>query len=109
MSIGGSMKTVAVRSTRSKHFLPLLVLVMSVAPLHAATQIVLARDAHPAGEFRGVVDVAVSPGIDNASVTITVDGQKLVDGLHAPYHVAIDLGPNVVEHKIGVSVFAPDK
>lgn len=103
------MKTVAARSTRSNHFLPLLVLVMSVAPLHAATQIVLARDAHPAGEFRGVVDVAVTPGIDNASVTITVDGQKLVDGLHAPYHVAIDLGPNVVEHKIGVTVLAPDK
>jgi Ca-activated chloride channel family protein len=71
----------------------------------AATQILLQRGA-PAdqpGEFSGVVDLAVDPGFDNAKVTVTVDGQKVAEGLMSPYHVIVDLGPAALQHRITVS------
>lgn len=103
------MKTAAVlRSSTSRHLASLIVSFSLAAPLHAGTQLLLSRDSTPTGEFKGVVDVAVSPGFDNATVAITVDGQKLVDSLHAPYHVSIDLGPTAVEHEITVVAVTPD-
>lgn len=103
------MKAVAVlRSQRSRVLTCLFVLIGSVAQLDAATQLLLARDSTPSGEFKGIIDVSVSPGFDNAIVAISVDGEKIVDSLHAPYHVSIDLGANVVEHHISVTALTPE-
>src|SRR5579864_7079161 len=63
-------------------------------------QLVLDRDHAPAGQIKGVVDLVVDPGIDAARVNITVDGQTVVEGLGTPYHVTVDFGPTVVQHKI---------
>ncbi|MGZ5440369.1 MAG: VWA domain-containing protein [Thermoanaerobaculia bacterium] len=75
----------------------------------AATQLVLTRGDHNqhAGEYTGVVDLAIDPGIDNARVTVTVDGQKVVTNLPAPYRVSVDFGPAPVQHKITITASAP--
>ena len=57
----------------------------------------------------GVVDLTVSPGFDGARVTVIVDGQKLTDGLRSPYHVTVDFGPTVVEHKISVIAYSGER
>lgn len=75
----------------------------------ATTQLVLDRggpDQHE-GEYSGVVDLAIDPGIDNAKVTVTVDGQKVVTNLLAPYRVSVDFGPSPVQHKITITASAP--
>ena len=77
--------------------------VICVQSAFATTQLLLSRDSKPEGEFKGVVDLAIVPGIDHATVTVTVDGQKLADSLHAPYHLPVDLGPTPVEHKITIT------
>ena len=77
--------------------------------LDAATQVVLSRDSQPAGEITGVVDLAVRPGFDDGKVTITVDGQKIADGLRSPYRVTVDFGPSPVEHKIGITALTAQK
>jgi Ca-activated chloride channel homolog len=71
-----------------------------------ATQIVLARNSEHelAGDYSGVVDLAVDPGLDNAKVTVTVDGQKVAENLLSPYHVAVDFGPIAIQHRISVAV-----
>jgi len=58
--------------------------------------------------INGVVDLTVSPGFDDARVTVVVDGQKLAEGLRSPYHVTVDFGPTVVEHKISVIAYSGD-
>ena len=75
----------------------------------ANTQIVLERGSQRdrSGQYTGVVDLAIHPGFDNASVTVTVDGQKIADGLLSPYHVVIDFGPTAIEHKIVVTARSP--
>jgi VWFA-related protein len=75
----------------------------------ASTQIVLQRgnQGHP-GEYKGVVDLAIDPGIENARVTVTVDGQKVADGLVSPWHVMVDFGSAPLQHKIAVTVKAPN-
>ena len=92
----------------NKYGYPLLFAVVATtiicsAHASAATQLLLSRDSHAVGEYKGIVDLAVNPGFDNAVVTISVDGQKLADSLHSPYHAAVDLGPSPVEHKITVT------
>lgn len=105
------MKSVAViRSSQNRYSVALIVILLCVTPGYAATsRLLLSRDSSPSGEYSGVVDLAVSAGIDDATVTIAVDGQKLVDGLHSPYHVSIDLGPAVVEHKVTITAITADK
>jgi VWFA-related protein len=49
------------------------------------------------------VDLTIVPEFDDARVTVTVDGQKIVEGLRAPWHVPIDFGPVPVEHKIVIT------
>jgi len=70
----------------------------------AISQLLLDRDRAPEGQIKGVVDLTVNPGLDDARVTIVVDGQKVVEGLRSPYHLPVDFGPNIVEHKISVVV-----
>jgi Ca-activated chloride channel family protein len=75
----------------------------------AATQLVLKRsdlNQHP-GEYTGVVDLAIDPGVDGAKVHVTVDGQKIATNLLAPYHLNVDFGPTPVQHKITVTAISP--
>src|SRR5919202_1792477 len=84
-------------------FLASLALLLA-SPLPAATnQLVLSRDVQPPAEVKGVVDVTVVPGFDDARVTITVDGQQVSAGLRTPWHLPIDFGPEPVEHHIVVT------
>jgi Ca-activated chloride channel family protein len=75
----------------------------------ANTQIVLERGSQRdhSGEYKGVVDLAINPGFDNAKVTVTVDGQKIADGLLSPYHVVADFGPTAVQHRISITARSP--
>ena len=75
----------------------------------AATQLVLKRGDHNqhAGEFTGVVDLAIDPGIDSAKVTVTVDGQKIATNLLSPYHLNVDFGPTPVQHRITITATSP--
>src|SRR5215831_13014263 len=77
----------------------------------AATRLVLSRDgdADRATDYRGIVDVSVNPGVDDAHVSIAVDGQKLADGLRSPYKVTVDFGPTAVEHRITVTAWTKEK
>ena len=61
-----------------------------------STQLLLQRGSQSdqPGQYSGVVDLAIDPGFDNAKVTVTVDGQKVADGLMSPYHVVVDLRPD---------------
>ena len=94
------MKSVAVS------ILSLLITTTAVAN----TQILLKRGSQQerAGEYTGVVDLAIDPGFESAKVTVLVDGQKVADGLRSPYHVVVDFGPAAVQHKIIVQVTPPN-
>jgi hypothetical protein len=79
-------------------------------PAAATTQLLLSRDSRqPVDNYQGVVELVVSPGFDNAIVAIALDGQKLIEGLHSPYHVTVDLGDKAIEHKIAVNASSADK
>jgi Ca-activated chloride channel family protein len=88
-------------------FLTTLLLTTSVA---AGTQIVLQRgsQADQTVQYRGIVDLTIDPGFDNAKVTVTVDGQKVADGLTSPYHLVVDFGPTPLQHKITISAKGPN-
>ena len=82
-----------------------LLSLLITATATASTQLVLTRGGqndHNA-EYSGVVDLVVDPGIENAKVTVTVDGQKLATNLLAPYRLTVDFGPTPVQHKITVT------
>jgi Ca-activated chloride channel family protein len=76
----------------------------------ASTQIVLQRGGQSDhdGQYHGVVDLAIDPGFDNAKVTVTVDGQKVAEGLTSPYHVVVDLGAAPLQHKITIAAKGPN-
>ena len=87
-----------------------LLIFLAVTTAEAAnTQILLTRgnQSELAGEYSGVVDLAVDPGIENSKVAVLVDGQKLAADLRAPYHVVVDFGPTPIQHKITVVVTPP--
>src|SRR6266849_8261170 len=76
----------------------------------ATTQLFLARDSQAAmNDLTGVVDLNINPGFDDGRVTITVDGQKIAEGLRSPYRVTVDFGSSPVEHKISVTAVTADK
>ncbi len=83
----------------------LLTTILFAAGAAASTQIVLQRgnQTDQPGQYQGVVDLAIDPGFDNAKVTVTVDGQKVAEGLTSPYHLVVDLGPTPLQHKITIS------
>lgn len=74
--------------------------------LSAGTQLLVTRNrdvTQPLStQYKGLVDVTVDPGFDDARVTLTVDGVKLAEALRSPYKVTIDLGSAAVEHKLVV-------
>ncbi|HET8775418.1 MAG TPA: VWA domain-containing protein [Thermoanaerobaculia bacterium] len=75
----------------------------------AATQLVLKRgdQSQHAGEYTGVVDLTIDPGVEGAKVNVTVDGQKIATNLLAPYHINVDFGPTPVQHKISITAISP--
>src|SRR5688572_14785473 len=83
---------------------------LAAAPASATTQLLLTRgEKSDSSSIKGVVDLTVNPGFDNARVTIAVDGQKIAEGLVSPYRVVVDFGPVVVQHKIAVTATTPSR
>lgn len=93
------------RSRRTRTILPALSLafLLAASANAAATQLIIGPDSPPASDVKGLVDLTIVPQLDDARVTLTVDGQKIVDGLRSPWHVPVDFGPLAVEHKIVVT------
>ena len=85
-----------------------LFLLATPARATALRQLILARDTQPniAEDVKGLVDLTIVPGFDDARVAVTVDGQKIAEALRQPWHLPVDFGPLAVEHKIVVTVFA---
>src|SRR6266540_98494 len=82
----------------------------SLTAAHASTRLLLSRGEQPPSvEYKGVIEITVSPGFDDARVSITVDGQKIADAMQSPYKVIVDFGPTAVEHRIGVSATGANK
>jgi hypothetical protein len=75
----------------------------------STTQLLLNRDSKPEGVIKGVVDLTVSPGFDDARITVSVDGQKLAEGLRSPYHLTVDFGPSAPEHKITITAHGSNR
>ncbi|HEU4521490.1 MAG TPA: VWA domain-containing protein [Thermoanaerobaculia bacterium] len=87
-----------------------IAILLWAVPAFASQQLVLTRGKAPAStSYLGVVDLLVDPGIEDARVWISVDGQKIAEGLGYPYRVSVDLGPMAVEHKIAVTVIDSKK
>jgi hypothetical protein len=74
------------------------------------TQLILERNSQPnlASDIKGAIDLTIVPGIDDARVTVNVDGQTIADGLRSPWHIPVDFGPLAVEHKIAVTAIGAD-
>jgi VWFA-related protein len=90
----------------------LVTLLITATTVSAAnTQLLLKRGdaADQAGEYKGIVDLTIDPGLENAKISIAVDGQKMVDSLLSPYHVHVDLGPTALQHRITVTAVAGGK
>ncbi|HJQ40706.1 MAG TPA: VWA domain-containing protein [Thermoanaerobaculia bacterium] len=90
-------------------FLASFLVVVYATAAAAGSQIVLERgkQTEVAGEYSGVVDLAIDPGVDNAKVAVLVDGQKVAAELLSPYHLVVDFGPTAIQHKITVQVTTP--
>jgi Ca-activated chloride channel family protein len=75
----------------------------------ANTQLTLTRggSAENADEYTGVVTLVIDPAIENAKVTVTVDGQRVATNLLAPWRITVDFGPTPVQHKITVTATSP--
>jgi VWFA-related protein len=89
-----------------------ITLFLLTTPLRAASpqQLLLARDSQPnlTEDIKGPIDLTIAPGIDDARVAVTVDGQKIAEALRSPWHLPVDFGPLPVEHKIVVTVTGDD-
>jgi Ca-activated chloride channel homolog len=95
---------------RSNVAISLIFIILFALPATAANQLILKRgETAERGELVGVIDVAVDPGIENAKVWITIDGQKIAEGIMWPHRVNVDFGPTAVEHKIAITAIGPNK
>ncbi|HSY51446.1 MAG TPA: VWA domain-containing protein [Thermoanaerobaculia bacterium] len=98
--------------SRKTRFILLPVITLAIllaAPANAAAiQLIIGPDSPPVADIKGLVDLTILPGIEDARVTLTVDGQKIVDGLRSPWHVPVDFGPLPVEHRIVVTAVGAD-
>jgi Ca-activated chloride channel family protein len=100
------------RRRSDRQLLALCIFLASIAAAGnaATTQLFLTRESQAAtSDLTGVVDLTINPGFDDGRVTITVDGQKIAEGLRAPYRVTVDFGPSPVEHKITVVALSAEK
>jgi len=103
------------QQSRSTHlsFAITLTLLLATSATAAPDQLILGRDTAPPAGIKGPIDLTINfatvPDFDDARVTVTVDGQKIVEALRSPWHVAVDFGPQPVEHKIVVTATADQK
>ncbi|MEO8380148.1 MAG: hypothetical protein ABI779_10835, partial [Acidobacteriota bacterium] len=75
----------------------------------AGTRLLLERGIqtdHPS-PYIGVVELVIDPGIDNAKVTVTVDGQRVATSLLSPWRLTVDFGPAPVQHRIAIQATTP--
>ncbi|MEA2339462.1 MAG: hypothetical protein QOE82_3469, partial [Thermoanaerobaculia bacterium] len=84
-------------------------LLLATTAAAAPDQLILGRDTTPPADVKGPIDLTIVPDFDDARVTVTVDGQKIVEGLRSPWHVPVDFGAMPVEHKIVVTATGADK
>src|SRR5262245_34253715 len=99
-----------IRSRASRNLLLLILTLVTITAASAGPkQLILSRDSKPEGELKGVVDVVISPGFEDARVSVAVDGQQIADNVFAPYHIPIDFGALPVEHKITVTPVAAER
>jgi Ca-activated chloride channel family protein len=84
-------------------------LLLATTAAAASDQLILGRDTTQPADIKGPIDLTIVPDFDDARVTVTVDGQKIVDGLRSPWHVPVDFGPLPVEHKIVVTATGADR
>ncbi|MBK5260937.1 MAG: VWA domain-containing protein [Thermoanaerobaculia bacterium] len=105
------MKVVTQQRSSRSNTLPILVIILTcAASAQATTQLLLSRgDSRETSGLKGIVELAVNPGFDDAKVTITVDGQKIAEGIAAPYRVIVDFGLAALQHKINVVAVSPSK
>jgi Ca-activated chloride channel family protein len=92
------------------HITLTLLLLNTTARAAAPTQLILQRD-NPASlgeEIKGPIDLTIVPGIEDARVTVSVDGQRIADGLRSPWHLPVDFGPMPVQHKIVIMATGAD-
>jgi Ca-activated chloride channel family protein len=84
----------------------LILILAGDAVASTTTQLYLSRGVSPtAAEYKGVVELTIEPGLDDARVSVTVDGQLLGDSLRSPYKVMVDFGPSPVEHRIAIKAW----
>lgn len=82
----------------------------SLTAAHASTRLLLSRGERPPSvEYKGVIEITVSPSFDDARVSITVDGQKIAEAMQSPYKVIVDFGSTAIEHRIGVTAMGANK
>jgi Ca-activated chloride channel homolog len=94
----------------SRNFaIAVVTLLLATTAAAAPDQLILGRDTTPPADIKGSVDLTIVPDFDDARVTVTVDGQKIVDGLRSPWHVPVDFGPQPVEHTIVVTATGADR
>jgi len=85
-----------------------LTLLLATTAAAAPDQLILGRGTAPPADVKGPIDLTIVPDFDDARVTVTVDGQKIVEGLRSPWHVPVDFGPLLIEHKIVVTATGAD-
>src|SRR3954469_7755857 len=85
-----------------------LALLLATTAAAAPDQLILGRDTAPPADIKGPIDLTIVLDFDDARVTVTVDGQKIVENLRSPWHVPVDFGPLPVEHKIVVTAIGAD-
>ena len=107
------MKAAWQYSSRSRNtaVLTFITAALLCAPLaQGTTHLLLTRgEKTDSAEYKGVVELTVNPGIQDAKVSITVDGQRIADSVPAPFRVIVDFGPIAVEHKIAITAITPKK
>jgi Ca-activated chloride channel family protein len=98
------------RPPRSSVAVAAVLIVLFALPAAAANQLILKRgETAERGDYVGVIDLTVDPGFDDARVWITIDGQKIAEGIRWPYKVNVDFGPNAIEHKITITATGAGK
>src|SRR3954454_5013488 len=86
-----------------------LALLLATTAPPARPQLIPCPGPAPPADVKGPIDLTIVPNFDDARVTVTVDGQKIVEGLRSPWHVPVDFGPMPVEHKIVVTAIGADR
>jgi VWFA-related protein len=103
------MKRAVTQQSSSFRIVSILTISILASTAAASTQLLLSRDTRIDGEYKGIVELTVSPPAENMKVAITVDGDRIADSLRSPYRVSVDFGPRVVEHKIVITATNNEK